>query len=75
MGAARGKNPAAALGGHAGTEAVAALPDELAGLICSLHGTSPDPGDRRALMRPWGECCAATVPKSKKWAHTKEARA
>jgi hypothetical protein len=41
MGAARGKNLAAALGSHAGTETMTALPDELAGLICSLHGTAP----------------------------------
>lgn len=41
MGTARSKNLAPALGGHAGTEAVTALPDELAWLICSLHGTSP----------------------------------
>ena len=39
--AASGDDLAAAGGRHAGTETVTALPDELAGLVGSLHGRSP----------------------------------
>jgi hypothetical protein len=41
MGAAGSQHLAAANGGHACAEAVAALADELARLVGSLHGTSP----------------------------------
>jgi hypothetical protein len=37
--APRRQHPATARGGHARTKAVAALADELAGLVSALHGT------------------------------------
>jgi hypothetical protein len=37
--ASRGQHPAAAWRGHSRAEAMAALADELAGLVSALHGT------------------------------------
>jgi hypothetical protein len=71
---AGGDDLAATLGRHAGAIAVAALANQLAGLVGSLHGPSPGPCLARRPRLPCGEKSASQACHAKRAARPKRLR-